>query len=74
MDSKRLYKSNDDIVLNGVLGGLAEYLNTDPTLVRFVFVLISLAGGGGVLLILYLVATFIMPEKPQKNTKGRKKI
>jgi phage shock protein C len=72
MDGKRIYKSKDDVVLSGVLGGLAEYLDTDPVLVRFTFVLIFLAGGGGVLLILYIVATFIVPEKPKKQTKSKK--
>lgn len=67
MNDKRLYKSNSDVVLSGVLGGISEYLNTDPTLIRFLFVMCSLVGGGGVLLIMYIVASLIMPINKNKK-------
>jgi len=46
----------------GVCAGIAEYLNLDPTVVRFVWVLLCLLGFSGV--IAYIIAVFIIPEKP----------
>ena len=59
---KRLYKSEDNRILCGVCGGVAEYLGVDPTLVRLVWVLITLAAGAG--LLLYIIAAIIMPREP----------
>lgn len=58
---KRLYKSKDDRILFGVCGGVAEYFDVDPTLIRLAFVLILLTGTG---LIAYIIAAIVMPEKP----------
>ena len=58
---KRLYRSKRQRMLGGIAGGLAEYLNTDPTLIRLLFVLLALPGGAG--LFVYLVAWIIMPEE-----------
>lgn len=57
---KKLHKSQTEKKLCGVCGGLAEYFNIDPTLVRLLWVLFSLAGGAGVLA--YIIAAVIMPE------------
>lgn len=57
--TKRLTKSNDRMIW-GVCGGLAEYFNVDPTIVRLLFVLFGLAGGPGVLV--YIVMAVVMPE------------
>ena len=59
---KRLYKSEDTRILCGVCGGVGEYLGVDPTLVRLVWVLITLAAGAG--LLLYIIAAIIMPREP----------
>ena len=58
-EPKRLSKSGSNRKVFGVAGGLAEYLNIDPTLVRLAFVLLTLAGGPG--LILYIVLMIVMP-------------
>ena len=60
---KKLYKSASDKKLAGVCGGLADYLDMDSTIVRLVWVLVSLAGGAG--LLAYLLAALIMPEAPE---------
>ncbi len=60
MQNKKLTKSRNDRKLCGVCGGLAEYLNLDPTIVRLIWVLLVLAAGTGVLA--YLIAALIMPE------------
>lgn len=59
---KRLYKSEDNRILCGVCGGVGGYLGVDPTLVRLVWVLITLAAGAG--LLLYIIAAIIMPREP----------
>ena len=59
---KRLYRSGKDKMLGGVCGGIAEYLNVDPTIVRFVWVLFTLAAGSG--LLAYLIAWLIIPRNP----------
>lgn len=59
---KGLYKSRNKI-LCGVCGGIAEYFNIDPTIVRLLTVLLSFIGiGCGILL--YIIAAIIMPEEP----------
>ena len=57
--SKRLYRSSQDKQVGGVCGGLAEYLNIDPSLVRLATILLILVAGTGVLA--YLVAWFVVP-------------
>jgi phage shock protein C len=58
-ETRRLYKSRSDRMLDGVCGGVAEYFGLDSTLVRLAWVLLVLVGGMGILL--YLVAMIIMP-------------
>jgi phage shock protein PspC (stress-responsive transcriptional regulator) len=62
MESKRLYRSLTDRKLAGVAGGLAEYFVMDPLLIRLAFVILTLAGGGGVLI--YIVLWIVTPENP----------
>ena len=57
---KKLCKSNKNRKICGVCGGIAEYLNTDPTLVRLAFLLISACAGSGVLA--YIISALVMPE------------
>lgn len=57
----RLYRSEKEKMLGGVCGGLAEYLDVDPTVMRVLFVLLGLLGGHGVLL--YIILWFIMPPE-----------
>jgi len=61
-DIKRLYRSLDDRMMAGVCGGLAEYFNMDPTLIRVLFVILSLAGGPGI--VAYIILAIIVPEEP----------
>lgn len=56
---KRLRKSYDRKLL-GVCGGIAEYFNIDPTIVRLIWVFLVLCIGTGVLA--YLIAAIVMPE------------
>lgn len=60
MGDKRLYRSTTNYMLAGVCGGIAEYFNIDPTLVRLGWVLFSALGGSGVLA--YIIAAIIIPK------------
>jgi phage shock protein C len=62
MEPKKLYRSITDRVIGGVAAGLAEYFALDPVLVRLLFVIFTLAGGGG--LLVYIVMWIVIPEKP----------
>lgn len=59
---KRLYRINEGKIIAGVCGGIAEYFNIDPTVVRLVWALLCCFAGGGVLA--YIIAAFIIPVKP----------
>ncbi|VVC01405.1 PspC domain protein [uncultured archaeon] len=63
MAEKRLYRSGKERMLGGVCGGVAEYFDADPALVRLLWVLISLLWGAGILL--YLAAWIIVPRNPK---------
>ncbi len=57
---KRLCKSRYDKKICGVCGGLGEYLNLDPTLIRLIWAVLILCEGTG--LLAYIIAAVIMPE------------
>ena len=61
MEPKRLYRSTQNKVLAGVCGGIAEYFNIDPVIVRLIAVVLSLPGlvTG---LIVYIIAAIIIPK------------
>ncbi len=59
--NKKLYRSNDR-KLFGVCGGVAEYFDIDPTIVRVVWAVLACSGGSGALL--YLVAALLMENRP----------
>lgn len=61
MSGKKLYKKEDGKKIAGVCGGLAEYLNIDPTLIRLGWALFCLAGGSG--LLIYIIAAAVMPNE-----------
>jgi len=63
--TKKLYKSTTDRKLSGVCGGIAEYFNVDATLVRLIWVLVSVFGGAVVLgIIVYIIAAVVMADAP----------
>ncbi len=63
MQTKRLFRSRTDVMVGGVCGGLAKYLNVDPTIVRLVFVLLLFIGGSGFWI--YFVLWLITPVEPR---------
>lgn len=71
--AKKLYRSRTERMIAGVCGGLAEYFEIDPTLVRLIAIALTLAGGSGVLA--YIIFWFVVPQKPlslsETTTEGQ---
>lgn len=62
MNQKKLYRSQSNKMICGVCGGVGEYFNIDPTLIRLGWALLTCVGGAGILV--YLVAAIIIPDEP----------
>ena len=60
---KRLYKSKDNKVFAGVIGGIGEYFNVDPVILRLLWVLILVFTAFFPGLIVYIIAAMIVPKK-----------
>ncbi|MDO4312143.1 MAG: PspC domain-containing protein [Eubacteriales bacterium] len=59
MGPKRLYRSRNQRMICGVCGGIAEYFNIDPTIIRLAFVLFGMTGSG---VLVYFAAAIIIPD------------
>jgi phage shock protein C len=60
--AKRLMRSRTDCKIAGVCGGVAEYLDVDPTLVRIIWLMLAVLWGWGIFG--YCVAWIVMPKEP----------
>ena len=58
---KRLYKSDVNRTIAGVCGGIGEYFNIDPTLIRLAWIIFCFAGGSGILA--YIIAAIVIPSR-----------
>lgn len=63
MNNKRLMRSVNDRILAGVCGGLAEYFDFDPVLVRIAYAFLTIFSAGFPGVLLYIVMWIVMPEK-----------
>ncbi len=61
---KKLYKSSTDKKIDGVCGGIAAYCKVDSTVIRLVWVLISLFTGCVLGVVAYAVCCILMPQEP----------
>jgi phage shock protein C len=61
LDSTTLYRSTSNRILGGVAGGFGEYFGVDPSIIRIIFVLLTIFGGSGVLI--YLILWVILPSQ-----------
>jgi phage shock protein C len=61
---KKLYRSDKDKVMGGIIGGLGEYFDTDPVLLRLITLFLALATGVIPGVIAYLIALLVVPKKP----------
>ncbi|MFC2037782.1 PspC domain-containing protein [Chloroflexota bacterium] len=60
---KKLYRSTKNRMLAGVCGGIGEYFEFDPTIIRVLFVLFSVFLGGGILA--YIILWLVIPQEPE---------
>jgi phage shock protein C len=67
-EPRLLRRSPDDKVIAGVCGGLGRYLGVDSVLLRIAFVILAVAGGGGILI--YVVAWILIPEEREGENLG----
>lgn len=61
---KKLYKSEDNKVFSGVIGGLGEYYEIDPVLLRLAYLLLTTLTGVFPGIVVYIIASIIVPKKP----------
>ena len=66
---KRIYRSQEDKKIAGILGGLGELFDIDPTLLRLLFVFIGLATGVIPLIVAYFVGWIIIPKGKDQKPK-----
>lgn len=71
--AKRLMRSKDNRVFLGVLGGIAEHLEIDPTLVRVIFVVLLVFNPSAMTLLYFLLA-LVMPEEENGETSLEEKL
>lgn len=60
MGTKKLYRSKTNKMLCGVCGGIGEYFNVDPTLIRLLFVIFGCTGSG---VLAYIIAAIVIPQE-----------
>lgn len=66
---KKLYRSNENKIWKGVLGGFGEYFNVDPVLLRIIFIFFMLATGIVPGLLTYIIAIFIIPKRKHTHAE-----
>ena len=62
---RRLYRSNKEIMIGGVAGGLAEYFKVDPLMVRLLIVLLALVTAAFPVMLAYFIMWVIIPRNPE---------
>lgn len=62
---KRLYKSKDDKIFSGVIGGIGEYFDIDPTILRLLYILIAVMTALFPAIIGYIIAALVVPKRPE---------
>jgi phage shock protein C len=60
--AKKFYRSRENRIIAGVCGGLAEYFDIDPIIIRLITLILVLSFGSG--LIAYIIAWIVVPEEP----------
>jgi phage shock protein C len=60
--AKTLYRSRKNRLIAGICGGIAEYFDVDPIIVRLITLILVLSAGAG--LLAYIVAWIVVPEEP----------
>lgn len=61
---KKLYRSKTNKVFAGIIGGMGEYFDIDPVILRLIWIVLLIATGVIPGILVYIVAIFIVPEHP----------
>ena len=69
---KRLYLSSTDKKIAGLCGGLGEYLNTDPSIIRLLWIIVTILTGIVPGILAYIIAILVIPTEPVGGTNTRK--
>ncbi len=64
---KKLYRSQENKVIAGILGGIGEYFEIDPVVIRVLFIFVAFATGLLPFVVAYIVALFIVPKHPKTS-------
>ena len=67
--AQKLYRSETDRIVAGLCGGLGEFFDIDSTIIRIIFIILTIWGGVG--LILYIIGVLVVPRNPQEEFSGR---
>jgi phage shock protein C len=65
---KKLYKSDTNKVISGVIGGIGEYYNIDPTVLRLACIVVAILTAIVPSILGYIVASIIVPSRPHTET------
>lgn len=68
MNGKKLFRSENERIIAGIAGGLAQYFGTDPILIRIIFIFLAFMGGGGIAL--YILLWMFVPAENQVTEKA----
>lgn len=63
---RRLYKSKKNKTLAGIIGGIGEYFNVDPVILRIIWIVVVAFTAFVPGIIVYLVAVFVVPDQPKE--------
>lgn len=63
VNMKRLYRSNTNVIWKGILGGIGEYFDIDPAIIRLIFLALLLITAVVPMVIFYLLAILIVPPR-----------
>jgi len=67
---EELYRSAANKVVAGILGGIGEYFEIDPVVIRVLFVFLAFATGVIPFIVAYIVALFVVPKRPKQIVSG----
>jgi len=69
MQSKKLYRNTTNKVFAGICGGLGEYFDIDPVLIRLIWLLVVVFTGIFPGAVVYIIAIFIIPKQPKSKSR-----
>lgn len=65
---KKLYRSDENKIIFGICGGIGEYFEVDPVIIRLILIVLICLGFSG--LVAYIIAAFVIPRRPAASTNS----